>query len=70
MKSKFLKLRLNDFWKGAILTVLFSISSSLIVPDVTIKLLLLNCLSVFVAYLAKNLLTNNKDEILKTDKNY
>lgn len=64
MKSKFFRLGFNDLLKGAIVTIFFSLSTSVLIPDMTLKLILLNSLAVLLSYLAKNILTNENDNFL------
>lgn len=74
--SKFLKLSLKDFVKGLVVAVLTAILTFLqneLVAGSVVDLQLLKRVGVsaaiaFLAYLIKNLFTNNNDEILKPDK--
>ena len=67
MKSKFLKLGVNDFIKGAVIAILTAIGTVLTIDEVTIKKVALAALVGFISYLTKNLFTNSQDKILKTD---
>ena len=65
MKSKFLRLGIKDLIKGCIVTIFFSLSTTLLISGMTVKQHLLTSLAALLSYLAKNILTNDKDEILK-----
>lgn len=75
-KSKFLKLNAEDFFKGllvavvtAILTaILVIIQSGLEINKQSILSVLYAGGAALVSYLLKNLFTNNKGEILTSDK--
>ena len=76
MKSKFLRLHLNDFVKGlilAIITGLITILTNELQAGSAIdaafwKRICIASVIAFLSYLVKNLFTNNSDEFLKTDK--
>lgn len=76
MKSKFLRLHIKDFVKGAIVAVLTGfgtyltaqIQSGATVDGELLKRVLLSGAVAFIAYLIKNLFTNNHDEFLTPDK--
>jgi hypothetical protein len=65
MKSKFLRLGIADLAKGAVVTIFFSLSTTLLISGMTIKQHLLTSAAALLSYLAKNILTNDKDELLK-----
>lgn len=69
-------INLNDFWKGALLTVFTSLLSGLYVllsedhfPTwIEFKPYVIAALAGFVSYILKNIGTNNVGQILKQDK--
>jgi len=67
MRSKFLRLSLWDFTKGLIVALLYGIADSLVQPH-SLKEIGVSCLIVFCVYLAKNIVTNSSDQLLKPDK--
>ena len=75
MKSKFLNLNLKDFLKGLLIAILTGIGNYLAIKfntgtELKLSQIGLAALIAFIAYLTKNLFTNNKDEFLTKDKNY
>ena len=71
MKSKFFSLSFKDFCKGSIVALLTGIMTALANinnNDITFKEILISAVIALLAYLIKNLFTNSKDELLKTDK--
>lgn len=74
MKSKFFSLSFKDFIKGSVVAILTGIMTALtglVNPDeIDFKKVLISAVIALLAYLIKNLFTNNKDEFLKTDKKY
>jgi uncharacterized protein YacL len=68
MRSKIFKLNKKDFIKGLIVALVGSIPPASIIPFISFKSIIIIFVSVLITYLTKNLLTNNNDEILKSDK--
>ena len=67
MKGKFLTLNRKDFLKGLVIAVLTGVGTALTVPNPTLKSVGIASLVGLISYLAKNLFTNSKDEILKPE---
>ena len=67
MRSKFLSLGLWDFIKGLIVALCYGLADALAQPH-TLKEIGISCLIVLCVYLAKNIVTNNKDQIFTKDK--
>lgn len=73
MKSGFLKLSVKDFIKGLVVAILTAIGTYLSSEltgdaDVTIKKIGIASFIALIAYLVKNFFTNNKDQLLTSDK--
>jgi hypothetical protein len=62
--SKFFRLNLADFVKGAIVAILTGLA---VTPEFNFKQICLISFCSFCGYLSKNLFTNSKGEILKTE---
>jgi hypothetical protein len=66
--SRFLRLGVRDFLKGAVVAVLTGVGTALTtLESLDLKKIGMAALIAFIAYLAKNLVTNSQDQILKTD---
>jgi hypothetical protein len=76
-RSSFLTLGISDFWKGLIVVVLTAVLTSIYqlieaeglnITWAQVKVIISASLLAGIAYILKNLTTNNKGEILKKDK--
>ena len=73
MRSKFLNLNLKDFLKGLLIAILTGIGNYLAVKfqsgtELKLSQIGLAALIAFIAYMSKNLFTNNKDQFLSADR--
>jgi hypothetical protein len=67
--SKFLTLGRKDFIKGLVVALLGAIAPALLLPDMSLKSIIIIILSTLSGYLAKNLVTNSNNELLKSEDN-
>ena len=65
--KKLFKLGARDFLKGMVIAILTGIGTALTIPDPTLKSVGIASLVGLISYLTKNLFTNSKDEILKSE---
>jgi len=59
------RLLLYNLLKGCIVTIFFSLSTTLLISGMTAKQHLLTSVAALLSYLAKNILTNENDNLLK-----
>jgi len=65
--KKLFKLGTRDFLKGMVIAILTGIGTALTIPEPTLKSVGIASLVGLISYLTKNLFTNSKDEILKSE---